>query len=119
MSGILMAVAGAAPLLSASVSPTFASGSNGGFGVSGFVITDSTVTVTPINPIGGISYSWTRISGSINISATAPTNATTAFSGASITGFETATFRCTITDASTGQTATVDIPVDLTWTDFT
>lgn len=94
--------------LSASVSPTIATGSSS----SGAPATTNVVAVTPAGGVSPYGYSWARISGSSDITAGLPTNAATGFSVAS-NSEQSATFRCTVTD-DVGATAFVDVPVSFT-----
>lgn len=62
-------------------------------------VTSATVTVTATGGTGPYTYAWTKIEGD-TITATAASNATTAFSGTVALGETiTASFQCLITDS--------------------
>ena len=103
------------PALSLAASPTSVGG--GSFGGSP-ATTDST-TATPTGGTGPYTYAWTLISYS---SGTAPTinsatSATTTFiqTGLGPGGYESAVFRCTVTDS---LAATAQADVDAFFFDF-
>lgn len=68
----------------------------------------------PAGGVGPYTYAWTRLSGSTNLSADSPSNATTAFAGATLShpSNYSAVFQCQVTDAF-GATATDTVTVDL------
>lgn len=70
-------------------------------GTSGDNVTTAVVTVTPTGGIGPYTYAWSVLSYSSAISPTiaAPSNASTSFTQPAVDISETATFRCTVTDA--------------------
>lgn len=77
--------------------------------------TTGNTTCSGVGGSGSYTYAWTYISGlGLGQSAiTSPSTATTAFSS-SVTGTETGTFRCTVTDTVGGATAVVDVNIELT-----
>lgn len=80
------------------------------------LVTSAPDTVaTAANGSGNYTFSWARISGSTDITAVASTAASTSFMGTIGFGQSTATFRVTVTDTSTGHTATADVFVTLTY----
>jgi hypothetical protein len=103
--------------LTVTASPTSASGSVFDFGgpptefVLSTSVTASASGGTPPYTFNG----WTRISGSTAISASTPSSASTTFGGTIDPGPESATFRAQFTDAAS-VVGTVDVPVDLTYT---
>lgn len=76
--------------------------------------TTSSVTATVTGGLAPFTYSWTRTSGDTEVSATAPSAATTAFTDTTLVAGEidTATFTCTVTDAL-GRTASDSINVTI------
>jgi hypothetical protein len=79
------------------------------------VTTFLATVATAADGSGNYTYSWARISGSTAITAGSPTSATTTFSGTIGFGTTNATFRVTVTDTTTGKTATADVSVSLTY----
>jgi hypothetical protein len=77
-----------------------------------FVATFPETVATASGGTGPYTYAWTRISGSTQITADAPSAATTTFSGTIGAELVTATFRVTATDAAMA-TATADVSVSL------
>lgn len=78
-----------------------------------------TTTSTTVTPAGGVSpytYSWAFVSGD-TLTITSPTAATTTFSitGLIVGDSRTATYRCTVTDSTSGTalTATADVNVTI------
>lgn len=73
------------------------------------------VTVTPSGGTGPYTYSWSHLSGDSAVQVSAPSSATTQFN-ANVGKNQTkaATKRCTVTD-SLGDTAFVDVFVNLTY----
>lgn len=72
------------------------------------------VTAEPENAVGAISYLWSKQSGVSFIDFQAPvdfTQPTQTIIGASENAIGSATFKCVITDATTGQTAEDTITV--------
>lgn len=121
--GIAHAVMASAPSggsLSASVSQSTITKTASNRTGSSQTVTSSTVTVTASGGSGGYSYSWARTAGDAGITATAPSAATTAFSASLAPDTsKSATFVCTITDASGAvQTATVEVTLSLIYTDI-
>lgn len=118
----MMLMAGAA--FTAEASPTTVSG-NGSTAVAGgnCNATTGSTTVTPRNGSGSYTYSWAYLSGS-SATINTPTAASTTFtrnaaagpsSGDPIRNYS-GTFRCTVTDTVSGQTATADVTVNTTHT---
>ena len=101
-------VAAAGGGLLASASP--ASVNKSGTGVT----TTAAVTVTPAGGTGPYTYAWTLKSGA-TLTLSAPTSATTTFSGnlAGSTPELLATYTCTVTDTFDSSTAAVDVSVFL------
>lgn len=88
--------------LSAAASPLTVLGFSSGAGVA----TTTTATATPSNGVGPYTYSWSRASGDSSISIVAPSSSQTSFTGNVTFGeSKTATFVCTVTDTSSGDTA--------------
>jgi hypothetical protein len=86
--------------LTANVSPASAN-----ISAAGANLTTTDVTCTALGGYAAYTYSWSRVTGSTAVSATAPSAATTAFSTSGLTIGQTrnAVFACTVTDAA-GQT---------------
>lgn len=97
--------------LTASASPSSASGAGGGF--SPEVVTTNTVTITPAGGQAPYSYFWTLLEGS-GVTIGSPATASTSFSTYLTVGnVATDTARCTVVD-SLSSSVTVDVPVSLT-----
>jgi hypothetical protein len=102
------ATAASAGALAASVSPTYAYGSD----VPGSVVSSS-VTVTASGGTAPYTYAWTRKTGVGSIVATSATSASTTFSETLVAGQTRENiWTCTVTDAA-AATTTVDVPVTL------
>jgi hypothetical protein len=102
--------------LTAAVSPMSVSHSAAG---SNQATTNATCTAAGGFP--SYTFSWSRISGSTAISATAPSAATTAFStsGLAIDQTRTAVFVCTVTDAAGQVVQSSNVSVSLHRLGFT
>ena len=79
------------------------------------VVTNPATVATASGGSGSYTYSWARISGSSAITADSPSSSSTTFRGTVPAGFTTAVFRVTVTDTVTGQTATADVTVTLSY----
>jgi hypothetical protein len=102
--------------LSASVSDTTPTGSAASTTVQ--------TNLVSCNASGGVSpydYSWTRVSGSSAITATAPTSASTRFKSTTVPagGSQSAVFKCTVTDDLGQVVSTSNCTVVLTNTTAT
>ena len=76
-------------------------------------VASNSVTASPSGGTPGYTYSWARVSGSTDITASAPTSESTNFSATvPVSTTLQATFRVTVTD-SLGATATRDVVVTL------
>jgi hypothetical protein len=76
--------------------------------------TTDLVTATPTGGIGPFSYAWARVSGDPEISATTPSAQTTRFfANLGVGDLFSATFEVTVTDTSTGFTATDTVLVSI------
>jgi hypothetical protein len=85
-----------------SVNPSIASLSGSRLG-AGVVNTSSSTTANVTGGVGPFTYAWTRQSGSVAITATAPSSATTSFTATvAVADSFTAVFICTVTDTATG-----------------
>lgn len=100
--------------LSATISQSSVNGTESGIEPAPLFATVTSfppVTVTATGGMGaGPTYVWQRISGSSSISATAPTSATTSFTGIVGKNQEAqATFRCTVTRGVESVQVTVSV----------
>lgn len=79
--------------------------------------TTNTSTVTPIENVGSVTYSWVRTSGSTKISVVSSTSATTGFSATGLADQEqvTAVFTCTGTDTGSSPNGIATISVSVTF----
>jgi hypothetical protein len=110
VSGILMMLVTGG--MAASVSPTAANGTNSAFGETPIEVTTNTVTVAVQGGLAPYTYAWSKVVGD-DVTITAPTGATTAFTETQPPGTTLAgTYRATVTDA-TGKTAFADCSVQL------
>lgn len=104
-------VTGFAPAMTAAISPSEATGYRFGAGY----MTTNNVTCAPTGGVGPYTYSWAITSGTAT--ATASTNATTAFTGYASFTTETGVAECTVTDAN-GTTATASVLLSFTSIDL-
>jgi len=78
--------------------------------------TTASVTVTPSGGVSPYTYAWTLLSGS-TLTVNSPSAATTTFSKTGMISGDSydATYRCTVTDSTSGTplTATADVPVTI------
>jgi sulfur carrier protein ThiS len=87
-------------------SPSGRTGSRAGVGN----LTLSSITVSPVNNVGSVSYAWVQMTGSGTVSFSASTSATTSFTKPVVVGEnQTLTARCYMTDSVTGRVAFVDV----------
>lgn len=101
----------------ATVSPAEATDSVSGFPPTAITATSNTVTVTAQGGLAPYTYAWTKTDGD-TVTVTAPTSNATAFTETEPPGVTFyATYRCTVTD-STGKTASVEVPVRLSFVDL-
>lgn len=100
------------------LSHTYVSTTGSGASASG-VVTSEIVSSVVTGGTGPYTYAWTHISGDTEISATAPTGSSTAFTATCYDGVTyQAMFRLTVTDAN-GETTTADVSVTLRWVNTT
>lgn len=70
-------------------------------------VTTTSVTVTPTGGTGPYTYAWAYLSGDAIFTASAPTAATTTFSGSVAAGEDkSAVWRCTVTDSLAATAST-------------
>jgi len=113
--------------MSLSVSPTSASGAGSFFPpTSRHSVTTNSVTLSVSGGSGAFSYTWSvafNPIGSVDTDGTcaadSPTSATTTFTGqtcdgADAPGSDYYTASCTVTDTTTGQMASISVPIALT-----
>lgn len=98
-----------------------ASAAGSGASTSGTSTTSAVSTGTSGNA-SGLTYSWAYLSGDGSITCSASTSATPTFSRAftgvgngTTSGAITGTWRCTITETSSGATTTADCALSFTW----
>lgn len=111
MTGITCAIAGSGRPMRVTLNPSPATGSG-----SAPTVNSSVVASVVTGNVGSVTYAWTAVSSG-GITMLRPTNGSTqqfqfsSFSGPgqNISG----TFRLSVTDPATGQTATVNINVNL------
>jgi len=82
--------------------------------------TTASTTVTPSGGVSPYTYAWTLLSGD-TLTVNSPSAATTTFSKTGMLPGDSfdATYRCTVTDSTSGTplTATADVPVTIERTD--
>jgi hypothetical protein len=95
-----------------------ATASPGGISTSVFGLSSASsqsVTVTPFGGVAPFTYAWVRTSGDTTITANTPSSGTSWFdvTGLALGEYNTAVFRCTVTDSTGGTplTTTVDVTV--------
>ena len=74
--------------------------------------TTGSVTVTPVNPVGAVTYTWTFVSGD-SITCNSPSAATTTFTmaGMAVDTTYTATFQVSANDTATTETQDVVVRI--------
>lgn len=77
-------------------------------------VTSPNVVLVPQNGSGSYTVSWTKLSGPLGVTATAPSSFTTAFSQNNLSDVSVSIWRATVSDGLT--TVTHDVEVTLLYT---